>query len=227
MFKKVSKVTLLSAALLFSSLFATSVQAAASAEQEANPSYNKENTQVESHFFFKHFFTYYAPQWKQEQTPEMKNDVTKEEQEEKSEEEEENQEEKQDKDQNNALSAYEQKVVELTNIERTKQGLAPFEIDTELSKVAREKSRDMAAQNYFAHESPTYGSPFDMMRSFNIDYRTAGENIAKGQETPEEVVQAWMNSEGHRANILNGNFTHIGVGFIEQGNHWTQQFIGK
>lgn len=66
-----------------------------------------------------------------------------------------------------------------------------------------------------------------MMKQFGVDYRTAGENIAKGQRTPQQVVNAWMNSEGHRANILNGNFTHIGVGYVEQGNHWTQQFIEK
>jgi len=125
------------------------------------------------------------------------------------------------------LSQFEQEVVELTNQERAKQGLAPLEIDTELSKVARAKSNDMATNNYFDHNSPTYGSPFDMMKSFGIDYKTAGENIAKGQQTPEEVVNAWMNSEGHRANILNADYTHIGVGYVENGNHWTQQFIGK
>lgn len=125
------------------------------------------------------------------------------------------------------LSEFEQQVVELTNQERAKNGLSALKVDQELSKVAREKSRDMAAKNYFDHQSPTYGSPFDMMRSFGITYQTAGENIAKGQRTPQEVVQAWMNSSGHRANILNANYTHIGVGFVEQGNHWTQQFIGK
>ncbi|MFC2949567.1 CAP domain-containing protein [Virgibacillus sediminis] len=125
------------------------------------------------------------------------------------------------------LNQFEQEVVELTNQERAKHGLSALEIDAELSKVAREKSRDMATSNYFAHNSPNYGSPFDMMKSFGIDYRTAGENIAKGQRTPEEVVNAWMNSEGHRANILNADYTHIGVGYVEQGNHWTQQFIGK
>ncbi|WP_099157624.1 CAP domain-containing protein [Virgibacillus ndiopensis] len=130
-------------------------------------------------------------------------------------------------EQSQQLSQFEQQVVELTNNEREKQGLEPLQIDVELSKVAREKSRDMQAKGYFAHNSPTYGSPFDMMKQFGIDYRTAGENIAKGQRTPEEVVNAWMNSEGHRANILNPEFTHIGVGYVAEGNHWTQQFIGK
>src|SRR5690625_4798478 len=137
------------------------------------------------------------------------------------------QEEQPSQTQSEQLSQFEREVVELTNNERTKNGLAPFQIDEELSKVAREKSRDMSVRNYFDHNSPTYGSPFDMMKSYGISYRAAGENIAKGQRTPQEVVNGWMNSPGHRANILNGSFTHIGVGFVEQGNHWTQMFIGK
>jgi len=126
-----------------------------------------------------------------------------------------------------SLSAYEEKVVELTNKEREKQGLQDLKIDEELSKVAKDKSTDMNSKGYFSHTSPTYGSPFDMMKQYGIDYQTAGENIAKGQSSPEEVVDAWMHSEGHRANILNENFTHIGVGYEEAGNHWTQMFIGK
>ena len=126
-----------------------------------------------------------------------------------------------------SLSEFEQRVVELTNAERTKQGLSALQIDTELSKVARIKSEDMQKNNYFDHNSPTYGSPFEMMKKFGISYKSAGENIAQGQRTPEEVVQAWMNSTGHRANILNSGFTHIGVGYVESGNYWTQQFITK
>ncbi|HFK1764544.1 serine protease [Bacillus wiedmannii] len=126
-----------------------------------------------------------------------------------------------------SLSEFEQRVVELTNAERAKQGLSALKIDTELSKVARIKSEDMQKNNYFDHNSPTYGSPFDMMKKFGISYKSAGENIAQGQRTPEEVVQAWMNSAGHRANILNNSFTHIGVGYVESGNYWTQQFITK
>ncbi|WP_243521209.1 CAP domain-containing protein [Bacillus pseudomycoides] len=126
-----------------------------------------------------------------------------------------------------SLSEFEQRVVELTNAERTKQGLPALKVDAELSKVARAKSEDMQKNNYFDHNSPTYGSPFDMMKKFGISYKSAGENIAQGQRTPEEVVQAWMNSEGHRANILNSGYTHIGVGYVESGNYWTQQFITK
>lgn len=125
------------------------------------------------------------------------------------------------------VSAYEQQVVELTNQERAKQGLPALKLDTELSKVAKEKSLDMKNNGYFSHTSPNYGSPFDMMKQFGISYRAAGENIAMGQRSPEEVVNAWMNSEGHRKNILSSSFTHIGVGHLADGNYWTQMFIGK
>ncbi|PFH81557.1 hypothetical protein COI44_22985 [Bacillus sp. AFS088145] len=126
-----------------------------------------------------------------------------------------------------SLSAYESKVVDLTNAERTKAGLKPFTVNATLSKTARLKSQDMTDKNYFDHTSPTYGSPFDMMKQFGITYSYAAENIAKGQKTPEEVVTAWMNSAGHRANILNPNLTQIGVGYDSRSNAWTQQFIGK
>lgn len=130
-------------------------------------------------------------------------------------------------DQENQLNAFEREMFELTNKERVNNGLAPLQIEYDVSKVAREKSRDMATNGYFDHNSPVYGSPFDMMRAYGISYRAAGENIAMGQRTPNEVVQAWMNSPGHRANILNPSFTHIGVGYVEKGHYWTQQFIGK
>jgi len=125
------------------------------------------------------------------------------------------------------LSAFEAKVVELTNAERSKAGLKPFKINNELSKVSRIKSQDMTDKNYFDHNSPTYGSPFDMMKKFGISYKTAAENIAKGQKTPEEVVKAWMNSTGHRANILNSKLDQIGVGFDSRSNAWTQMFISQ
>jgi uncharacterized YkwD family protein len=125
------------------------------------------------------------------------------------------------------LSAYEQKVVDLTNQERAKNGLPALKVDLTLSKMAHEKSRDMSANGYFSHTSPTYGSPFDMMKKYGVTYRSAGENIAMGQRTPEEVVNGWMNSEGHRKNILNPNYNYIGVGYVAQGNYWTQEFIGK
>ncbi len=123
--------------------------------------------------------------------------------------------------------AYEKEVVRLVNSERRAKGLSELTYDWQISRVARYKSEDMRENNYFSHTSPTYGSPFQMLKSFNISYRTAGENIAKGQRTPAEVVKAWMNSSGHRANILNPSFTHIGVGYASDGKYWTQMFIGK
>ncbi|WP_058307500.1 CAP domain-containing protein [Gracilibacillus massiliensis] len=125
------------------------------------------------------------------------------------------------------IKRIEHQVIQYTNAEREKLGLAPLKPDWQLSRVARYKSQDMKNNNYFSHQSPTYGSPFNMMRDFGINYRSAAENIAKGQETPYAVVQAWMNSSGHRANILNRNYTHIGVGYVKNGNYWTQMFISK
>jgi uncharacterized YkwD family protein len=124
-------------------------------------------------------------------------------------------------------SQYVQQVIDLTNAQRSKNGLPALKADTQLNSVAQKKSLDMQQKNYFSHTSPTYGSPFDMMRDFGVTYKSAGENIAQGQRTPQEVVTAWMNSEGHRRNILSANFTHIGVGFEATGKHWTQMFIGK
>ena len=117
-------------------------------------------------------------------------------------------------------------VVELVNQQRAAYGLQPLTISAELCKKARMKSQDMAQNRYFDHNSPTYGSPFDMMRSLGINYRSAGENIAMGYSTAQAVMQGWMNSEGHRANILSANFTTIGVGYVANGNYWTQWFIG-
>ena len=103
-------------------------------------------------------------------------------------------------------------------------------MDWELSRVARLKSQDMADKNYFSHQSPTYGSPFEMMKKFGISYKLAGENIASGQRTPQDVMTSWMASPGHRANILKPEYTHIGVGYYRGGSYghmWTQQFITK
>ena len=122
--------------------------------------------------------------------------------------------------------AFEKQVVALVNEQRAANGLKPLTLSTELSNAARAKSQDMHDKKYFAHESPTYGSPFEMLTSFGISYRSAGENIAMGYSTPEAVMNAWMNSSGHRANILNASYTKIGVGYVADGNYWTQEFIG-
>lgn len=125
-----------------------------------------------------------------------------------------------------SVRTYEQEVVRLVNVERAKAGLPALTEDWQLSRVARYKSQDMRDKGYFSHQSPTYGSPYDMMRAFGISYRAAGENIAMGQRTPAAVVNAWMNSSGHRANILSKSFTKIGVGYVASGNYWTQMFTG-
>ena len=125
-----------------------------------------------------------------------------------------------------AVTAYEAEVIRLVNAERAKQGLKALTANWELSRVARYKSQDMVDNKYFAHNSPTYGTPFQMIRNFGISFRTAGENIAYGQRTPRAVVNAWMNSSGHRANILNASYTQIGVRYVAGGHYWTQMFVG-
>jgi uncharacterized YkwD family protein len=127
-----------------------------------------------------------------------------------------------------SMGGYEQQVLDLTNAERAKAGLQPLMGNySELNTSARMKAEDMAKNNYFSHTSPTYGDPFQEMRAFGVTYNAAGENIAKGQQTPAEVVQAWMNSAGHRANILNGAYTHMGVGYEANQKVWVQQFVAK
>lgn len=123
-----------------------------------------------------------------------------------------------------SLSVYEKEVVDLVNEQRSKYGLKPLKVSAELSRIARLKSQDMRDNRYFSHTSPTYGTPFQMMKDFGIKYRSAGENIAMGQRTPSEVVTAWMNSPGHRANILSSSYGKIGVGYVADVNYWTQEF---
>lgn len=126
-----------------------------------------------------------------------------------------------------SVTAYEQDVIRLVNEIRAENGLRPLTYDWELGRVARYKSQDMKDNRYFSHTSPVYGSPFEMIRNFGISFRSAGENIAWGYATPQAVVNGWMNSSGHRANILNAGYTRIGVGYVADGNYWTQMFISK
>ena len=125
-----------------------------------------------------------------------------------------------------SVASYEHEVVRLVNEIRQQTGLKPLTENWELSRVARYKSQDMLDNRYFSHTSPTYGSPFQMIKAFGLSYRTAGENIAKGYASPQAVVNGWMNSSGHRANILNVSYTQIGIGYVAQGNYWTQMFVG-
>lgn len=127
------------------------------------------------------------------------------------------------------VNSMEKQVASLTNSERKAKGLSALTLDSQLSKLARIKAEDMAKKGYFSHTSPTYGSAFDMMNKYGVSYRTAGENIAKGQKTAESVMNGWMNSSGHRANILSSAYTNIGVGYAKdsRGNtYWVQIFKG-
>jgi uncharacterized YkwD family protein len=126
------------------------------------------------------------------------------------------------------IKTAENEVIRLVNIQRVNNGLPKFSANWQLSRIARYKSQDMINKNYFSHISPTYGSPFNMMENFGLKFSAAGENIAMGQQTPSSVVNAWMNSPGHRANILNPSYTQIGVGLAKNSNgtcYWTQMFI--
>lgn len=126
------------------------------------------------------------------------------------------------------LADLEQEVLRLVNVERANAGLPALTYNWEAARVARYKSQDMIDKGYFAHQSPTYGSPFQMMESFGLRFSAAAENIVKGQRTPAEVMNAWMNSAGHRANILSRNVTQIGVGAAKAKNgtlYWTQMFL--
>ena len=125
-----------------------------------------------------------------------------------------------------AVRSYEKEVIRLVNEIRAQYGLRELAENWELSRVARYKSQDMHDRRYFSHTSPTYGSPYDMMSAFGLSWRSAGENIAYGYPTPQAVVTAWMNSSGHRANILSAKYTQIGVGYVAGGNYCTQMFIG-
>jgi uncharacterized YkwD family protein len=127
------------------------------------------------------------------------------------------------------LTAEEQQMLDLVNQERAKAGIAPLKADLQLTKLARMKSQDMINLNYFSHQSPTYGSPFDMMKNAGVSYRTAGENIA-GNQTVARAHTALMNSAGHRANILNSQFNYVGIGIVHGGQYgvmFTQQFVGR
>jgi len=129
-----------------------------------------------------------------------------------------------------ATKAIENEVIRLVNVERTKIGLPALKANWQICRVARFKAEDMINKNYFSHTSPTYGSPFDMMKNFGINFSAAGENIAQGQQTPAEVMKSWMNSTGHRQNILNTRYTEIGVGIAKSSNGsitWVQQFIQR
>jgi uncharacterized YkwD family protein len=127
------------------------------------------------------------------------------------------------------LTADEAQMIQLVNQARAQAGLQALIADSALTHTARLKSQDMVSLNYFAHQSPTYGSPFEMMSQFGITFQFAGENIACKQ-TVTAAQQALMNSKGQRDNILNESFTTIGIGIVDGGQcgqMYTQQFVGR
>lgn len=128
-----------------------------------------------------------------------------------------------------SLSSDEKEVFDLINTQRTNNGLTALKLDTEALNVARIKAKDMVDNNYFSHDSPTYGSPFQMLNSFKVTYKTAGENIA-GNSSNSGAVNTWMNSSGHKANILNSSFDYTGIGVVNSskyGKVYVQIFLGK
>lgn len=127
------------------------------------------------------------------------------------------------------MTSDESRILQLVNAERAKTGAKPLGSNGDCTKLARMKSQDMVDKDYFSHQSPTYGSPFDMLKSNKVSYMYAGENIAMNQNA-DTAFKAWMNSEGHKKNILNPNFTELGVGIAPKGNGsfiYTQLFIGR
>ena len=127
------------------------------------------------------------------------------------------------------MTSDEKEVFDLINKQRIANGLSALKVDSEVQRVARIKAQDMVNSSYFSHNSPTYGSPFEMLQSFKVSYKTAGENIA-GNSSNSGAVNAWMNSSGHKANILNSSFTHTGIGVVNSpkyGKIYVQMFIGK
>lgn len=121
--------------------------------------------------------------------------------------------------------AYAYEVVELVNQERAKNGLSALTTDKTLMDAAQKRA--VETNTSFSHTRPSGQNFSTVLSEFGISYRSAGENIAYGQKTPEDVVNAWMNSSGHRANILNSSYTTIGVGCYKSGNtyYWSQLFI--
>ena len=127
------------------------------------------------------------------------------------------------------MNSDELEVFNLINKERSNNGLQALKNDNEVQRIARIKAQDMVNSNYFSHQSPTYGSPFDMLKSFGVSYKSSGENIA-GNGSNSSAVTAWMNSSGHRANILNGSYNYTGVGVVSSskyGKIFVQMFIEK
>lgn len=124
-----------------------------------------------------------------------------------------------------SISAEEQNMIDQINQERANAGLAPLKVDLRLVGVAQTKANDMKTNGYFSHTSPTYGSPYDMMKMAGVQYYSAGENIARNISV-DAAMAAFMSSSGHKANILNSGYTHVGVGIVysSSGSYYVQEF---
>ena len=122
-----------------------------------------------------------------------------------------------------------QQMLELVNIERINAQLLPLTLNEQATRAAQRKADDMLLRNYFSHISPIYGSLYELLSQFDVQFSSAAENLAKGSKTAESTMELWMNSEGHRKNILNPVFTGLGAGYTEGNNttYWVQIFISK
>ena len=133
----------------------------------------------------------------------------------------------------NATALVHEAYLKLVNQERTQRGLKSLTLNEQLDQAADQYSKAMAEQDFFDHTGKDGSSPGDRIAKTGYRANTWGENIAAGYNTPEAVVRGWMNSSGHRANILNPNFTEMGLGYkslrndtgrVNYGNYWTQVF---
>ena len=125
---------------------------------------------------------------------------------------------------------FTERVVDLVNAQRKQADLDPLRVDSQLAQAAQNHSRSMASQDFFSHTGANGSTPFERILKTGYEYRAAGENLAAGYTTPEAVVSAWMNSPGHRDNILNPQFTEIGTGYkflandtgsVNYGHYWS------
>ncbi|MGI6763898.1 MAG: S-layer homology domain-containing protein [Anaerovoracaceae bacterium] len=126
------------------------------------------------------------------------------------------------------VSEYIDEAFRLTNKEREKAGVPLLSYNHDLEKAAQAKAEDMWKNDYFDHNSPVYGTPFELINKFNITYSSAGENIAYNYRTPKEVVNGWINSPSHKENLLHKGFTDVAFGFYDgssSGMYWVQLFI--
>lgn len=127
------------------------------------------------------------------------------------------------------LGKEERNMLDIINAQRKNAGVKALEIDAALQKVAQIKAKDLADNDYFDHKSPTYGSPFDLMRRSGIAFKSAGENLS-GNESVKAAVSAWMDNNNHSANILNANYKYVGIGMADDekyGKVYVAEFIEK